>query len=182
MPDEKQKELPLVEMKQEEYKAIQAQIANLTQNLQISQAIATKEKSRCEELSNLVTRTQADFDNFRKRNLEASKKLKDEGICEVIEKLIPVLDVLKQAIMMINDEKVAEGVKMIYRQIMDLLSAFGVTEIPALGEMFDPEIHNAIMQVKVKDIEKVGMVVEVFQKGYRMGERIIRHSVVKVAR
>ena len=100
----------------------------------------------------------------------------------MFENIVPVLDVLKQAISMISDEKVAEGVKMIYRQITEMLSGFGVTEIPALGEQFDPNLHNAIMQVKVKDADKVNMVVEVFQKGYRMGDRIIRHSVVKVAK
>ena len=125
---------------------------------------------------------QADIDNYRKRNAELNKKQKEDGMVAVIEKVIPVLDVLKQAISMITDEKVAEGVKMIYRQITEMLSNFGVSEIPALGEQFDPNLHNAIMQVKVKDPDKVNMVVEVFQKGYRMGERIIRHSVVKVAK
>lgn len=181
MADEK-KELPLVELKQDEYKAIQAQISALTQQLAIAQTIAAKEKCRSEELNNLVNRMQADFDNYRKRSAETNKKLKEDGAVSVIEKLVPVLDVIKQAGMMITDEKVAEGVKMIYRQLNDMLTAFGVTEISALGEQFDPNLHNAIMQVKVKDTDKVNMVVEVFQKGYKLGERIIRHSVVKVAK
>lgn len=182
MADEKQKDLPLIEMKQEEYKAIQAQLANLNQQMAIAQTIAGKEKGRSEELANLVNRMQADFDNYRKRTNDNSKRIKEDGVCEVIEKLLPVLDVLKQAIMMIPDEKVADGVKMIYRQLTELLTQFGVTEIPALGLPFDPTVHNAVMQVKVKDEDKVGLVVEVFNKGYRMGERIIRPSIVKVAR
>lgn len=161
---------------------IEVQMAQLAQQAAVAQAIAVKEKSRSEELSNLVSRMQADFDNYRKRNAELNKRQKEDGMVAVIEKVIPTLDVLKQAIAMITDEKVAEGVKMIYRQITDMLSTFGVTEIPALGEQFDPNLHNAIMQVKVKDADKVNMVVEVFQKGYRMGDRIIRHSVVKVAK
>ncbi len=181
MADER-KDLPLVELKQEEYKAIQAQIAQLAQQAQISQAVAFKEKQRGEELSNLVNRMQADFDNYRKRNQEANKRLKEDGMVDVIEKVIPVLDIIRQAITMITDEKVAEGIKMIYRQLNDSLMSFGVTEIPALGEQFDPNLHNAVMQVKVKDPTKANLVVEVFQKGYRLGERIIRHSVVKVAK
>ena len=161
---------------------VAAQITQLSQQLAIAQAVAAKEKSRSEELGNLVTRMQADFDNYRKRNAELNKKQKEDGMVSVIEKVVPVLDVLKQAVAMITDEKVAEGVKMIYRQITEMLTGFGVTEIPALGEQFDPNLHNAIMQVKVKDADKVNMVVEVFQKGYRMGDRIIRHSVVKVAK
>lgn len=159
-----------------------AQLAALMQQLAVAQSVAAKEKTRSEELSNLVNRMQADFDNYRKRTAETNKKQKEDGMVTVIEKVIPVLDVLKQAIAMISDEKVAEGVKMIYRQITEMLASFGVTEIPALGEQFDPNLHNAIMQVKVKDADKVNMVVEVFQKGYRMGDRIIRHSVVKVAK
>lgn len=178
---ERTRELPIVEMQQEEFKALQNQMAAATQQLSIAQAIALKEKSRSEELANLVNRMQADFDNYRKRMNDTNKKLKEDGICAVLEKLIPELDVLKQAIQSITDAKVQEGVKMIYRQILDILTAFGVEEIPALGTQFDPNIHNAVMQVKTTDPTKVNMVIEVFNKGYRMGDRILRHSVVKVA-
>ncbi len=178
---ERTRELPVVEMQQEEYKALQNQIATVSQQLSIAQAIAVKEKARSEELSNLVNRMQADFDNYRKRVNEGNKKLKEDGVCAVLEKFIPELDVLKQAIQSIPDEKVAEGVKMIYRQILDILTQFGVEEIPALGEQFDPNLHNAVMQVKTSDPTKVNMVVEVFNKGYKLGDRILRHSIVKVA-
>ncbi|MCI8612852.1 MAG: nucleotide exchange factor GrpE [Clostridia bacterium] len=161
---------------------IQVQVNGLAQQLQIAQTVATKEKSRSEELSNLVVRMQADFDNYRKRNNEQMKHNKEDGIVDVVEKLLPVLDNMKRAILMIQDEKVAEGVKMIYRQIVEVMGAFGITEIPALGEQFDPNLHNAVQQVKVKDSSKVNMVVEVLQKGYRMGDRVIRHSVVTVAK
>ncbi|MCH5162573.1 MAG: nucleotide exchange factor GrpE [Clostridiales bacterium] len=178
---ERTRELPVMEMQQEENKALQAQLATITQQLSIAQAIAVKEKTRSEELSNLVNRMQADFDNYRKRMNENNKKLKEDGICAVLEKLIPELDVLKQAIQTIPDEKVAEGVKMIYRQVLDILTVFGVEEIPALGEQFDPNLHNAVMQVSTSDKSKSGMVIEVFNKGYRLGDRILRHSIVKVA-
>ena len=182
---EEMKEVPVQERSDDakaQLQNAQTQLSALMQQLAVAQTIATKERNRSEELANLVNRMQADFDNYRKRNAELNKKQKEDGMVAVIEKVIPVLDVLKQAISMITDEKVAEGVKMIYRQITEMLSNFGVSEIPALGEQFDPNLHNAIMQVKVKDPDKVNMVVEVFQKGYRMGERIIRHSVVKVAK
>lgn len=166
----------------DEKEDVSVDMATLTQQLQIAQTVATKEKSRSEELANLVARMQADFDNYRKRNNELNKKAKEEGIVEVVEKLLPVLDNMKRAIMMIQDEKVAEGVKMIYRQIVDMLESFGITEIAALGKQFDPNLHNAVQQVKVKDETKVNMVVEVLQKGYIMGDRVIRHSVVTVAK
>lgn len=178
---ERTRELPIVEMQQEEFKAMQNQMATVSQQLSIAQAIAVKEKARSEELSNLVNRMQADFDNYRKRMNENNKKLKEDGICAVLEKLIPELDVLKQAIQTITDEKVAEGVKMIYRQVVDILTVFGVEEIPALGQQFDPNLHNAVMQTKTNDPTKINMVVEVYNKGYKLGDRILRHSVVRVA-
>lgn len=212
---EEKEEKSVIELKQEEYKAIQAQVANLTQQVQIAQTVATKEKSRAEEFGNLVVRMQADFDNYRKRNNEQMKHNKEDGAVEVVEKLLPVLDDMKRAIMMIQEEQanlaskatqapteiaaeaqpaaaekqpadvvkqVGDGVKMIYRKITDMLASINVTEISALGEQFDPNLHNAIQQVKVKDPTKVNMVVEVYQKGYRMGDRVIRHSVVTVAK
>ena len=162
--------------------AINAQLAGLTQQLQIAQTVAMKEKSRSEELGNLVSRMQADFDNYRKRTNELNKRTKEEGVVEVVEKLLPILDNLRLAIQAIDDESISEGIKMIYRQITDMLATFNVTEIPALGEQFDPNLHNAVMQVKVKDADKANMIIEVMQKGFRMGDRIIRHSVVIVAK
>lgn len=161
---------------------VQAQLAELMQQVQITKTVAAKEKSRSEELGNLVTRMQADFDNYRKRTNELNKRTKEEGVVEVVEKFLPILDNLRLAIQAISDEKIAEGVKMIYRQITDMLASMNITEIPALGEQFDPNLHNAITLVKVKDADKANMIIEVMQKGYRMGDRVIRHSVVKVAK
>ena len=70
---------------------------------------------------------------------------------------------------------------MIYRRMIDVLTSFGVEEIPALGQQFDPNLHNAVMQTKTTDPSKVNMIVEVYNKGYKLGDRILRHSVVRVA-
>ena len=96
-------------------------------------------------------------------------------------KVIPIADVIGNALKMITDEKVAEGVNMINRQLNDTLAAFGVEELQALGKPFDPALHNAILRVPAEKPEMSGCVIEVFQKGYRMGDKILRHSVVKVA-
>lgn len=105
MADEK-KETPVAQERPEDVKARQdAQLAAFAQQLTVAQAVAVKEKNRSEELSNLVNRMQADFDNYRKRNAELNKKQKEDGMVAVIEKVVPVLDVMKQAISMITDEK-----------------------------------------------------------------------------
>lgn len=178
MADEKSKET--VTVAKEDYVNIQTQINNLAQQASIAQAIAVKEKNRSEELGNLVNRMQADFDNYRKRTNEQIKKVRMDGAADSLEKILPLMDVLKKAISIITDEKVAEGVKMIYRQFQDVLSSQGVEEIPALGEQFDPNVHNAISRIKVNDEKMNNVIVEVAQKGYRMGDRVLRPSTVIV--
>jgi len=171
-----------IELNSEEFKVIQAQIANLTQQLSLAQTVSVKEKNRSDELANLASRLQADFDNHRKRTQEAAKKMREDGRVEVVEKVIPIADTLRQASLMVKDEKVAEGLKMVLKQFMSTLETMGVTEIQSLGQPFDPNIHNAIMDVKVKDPKDVNIIVEVLTKGYRMGDKVIRYSDVKVGR
>ena len=162
--------------------ALEREIAELESKLSAAVSDKEKESGKVRDFNTMYVRLQSDFDNYRKRTAEQLGRAKNDGIAEAIIKMIPVLDVMTQALRMITDEKVAEGVSMINRQVLEAFNAFGVTEIPALGKPFDPELHNAVMQVPAARPEDEGMVMEVFQKGYRMGDRILRHSVVKVAR
>jgi len=171
-----------IELNSEEFKIIQAQITNLTQQLSIAQTVSTKEKNRAEELKNLAERLQADFTNHRKRTDEMAKKLKEDGKADAIEKIIPISDTLRQAVTLVKDEKVQEGLKLVLKQFMHTLEGMGVTEIPALGETFDPNLHNAVSDVKVKNPEDQNIIVEVFTKGYKLGDRVIRYSDVRVGR
>lgn len=162
--------------------ALEREIAELESKLSAAVSDKEKESGKVRDFNTMYVRLQSDFDNYRKRTAEQLGRAKNDGIAEAIIKMIPVLDVMTQALRMITDEKVAEGVSMINRQVLEAFNAFGVTEIPALGKPFDPELHNAVMQVPASRPEDEGMVMEVLQKGYRMGDRILRHSVVKVAR
>ena len=162
--------------------ALEREIAELESKLSAAVSDKEKESGKVRDFNTMSVRPQSDFDNYRKRTAEQLGRAKNDGIAEAIIKMIPVLDVMTQALRMITDEKVAEGVSMINRQVLEAFNAFGVTEIPALGKPFDPELHNAVMQVPAARPEDEGMVMEVLQKGYRMGDRILRHSVVKVAR
>ena len=171
-----------VELNSEEFKIIQAQITNLTQQLSIAQTVSTKEKARAEELKGMAERLQADFTNHRKRTDEMSKKLREDGQADAIEKVLPLADILRQAVALVKDEKTQEGLKLVLRQFMRTLEEMGVTEIPALGEKFDPNIHNAVADIKVKNPEDQNIIVEVYQKGYRLKDRILRYSDVKVGR
>ena len=126
-------------------------------------------------------RTQADFDNFRKRNADATTKSRELGAGGVYESVLQVLDNLERAIASMLDEADKKGVEMITRQLKDVLTQGGVTEIEADGCDFNPEFHEAVMSEEVEGIES-GKVIAVFQKGYVYKNRVLRPSVVKVSK
>lgn len=141
--------------------------------------VAQAEK-KADEFKELAQRIQAEFDNFRKRNVDSIKNARFEGESGAVLNLIPIIDTMEIALAMITDENTAKGVNLIYKQFMTVLEKYKVTEIPALNEDFNPEFHNAVMQVE--DEENAGKVVEVLQKGYIREGKVLRYSMVKVAR
>ncbi|HIW05568.1 MAG TPA: nucleotide exchange factor GrpE [Firmicutes bacterium] len=141
--------------------------------------LADSEKSRADDMTNVATRLRADFDNYRKRNADSAAKEREAGRVEVIEKFIPLLDVVDQAIGMIKDDSVKSGVVMIQQQINSLFVSFGVKEVDAAGE-FNPKLHEAIMCVPCEDPRQAGTIKEVFQKGYIIGDRLLRPARVIV--
>ncbi|KHE71189.1 nucleotide exchange factor GrpE [Halobacillus sp. BBL2006] len=136
-----------------------------------------------EEINNRLLRLQADYDNFRRRTQkekEADRKYRSQSL---VEELVPVLDNFDRALQVEVDGdaagKFAEGMKMVYQQFKAALDKEGVEEIPAVGEEFDPHLHQAIMQVEDDNYDS-NIVVEELQKGYRLKDRVIRPSMVKV--
>lgn len=171
------------EMTQEQLEALKAfneHMQNLNDQITQAQEQAQKERAKAEELSKRLVNLQAEFDNYRKRNTSSVNTAQVEGRCQVIIEVIKILDVIEQALSMIKDEATASGIKLIYRQIESVLSNFEVEEISAQGQEFDPNLHSAVELVKSQD-HKSGEVVEVIQKGYRLGEKILRYASVKVA-
>ncbi|MCA0982696.1 nucleotide exchange factor GrpE [Halobacillus yeomjeoni] len=136
-----------------------------------------------EEINNRLLRLQADYDNFRRRTQkekEADRKYRSQSL---VEELIPVLDNFDRALQVEVDgdsfKNFADGMEMVYQQFKSALEKEGVEEIPAVGEEFDPHLHQAIMQVEDENYES-NIVVEELQKGYRLKDRVIRPSMVKV--
>ena len=138
----------------------------------------TKEK---DETINLLQRIQADFDNFRRRNASIRLDSYEEGKRDTVKELLPALDNLERALDAIpaDQESLREGIYMVQRQMLDSLKKLGLEEVES-DCIFDPTKHEAVMREKVEGKES-GAIVVVFQKGYRMGGRIIRHCMVKVA-
>ncbi len=136
-------------------------------------------QAKMEEYKDMLQRLQAEFDNFRKRNAEAVKQARIDGGNDVVISMLPVLDTVEIAIRVISDEASKSGVQLIEKKFQEIFTKYGVKEIDALGKDFDPNLHNAVMQVE--DSENAGKVVEVLQKGYMRDNKVIRYSMVKVA-
>lgn len=140
----------------------------------------TKVQKQAEEYLNMAQRVQADFDNFRKRTKATRAEAFEDGAREFIKNLLPVVDNIERALTQpTEDESFKTGVSMIYRQLMDILEKRGVEVIDRLGEKFDPNLENAVMQGTADEGEP-GTVCTVLQKGYKMGDFVLRHAMVKV--
>ncbi len=140
-------------------------------------------KEKIEELEDRVKRQMAEFENFRKRTEKEKTAMFETGAKSVIEKILPVVDNFERGLASIPEGEqegaVAQGMQMIYKQLMTELENLDVKPIPAVGEEFNPEFHNAVMQVESEEFES-GVVAQELQKGYTYREGVVRHSMVAV--
>ena len=140
-------------------------------------------KEKVDELEDRVKRQMAEFENFRKRTDKEKAMMFETGAKSVIEKILPVVDNFERGLATIPEEEngkpFAEGMAMIYKQLMKQLEDLGVKPIEAIGKEFDPNFHNAVMQVESEEYE-TGFVAQELQKGYLYKDTVIRHSMVAV--
>ena len=123
----------------------------------------------------------AEYDNYRKRSQKEKENAWTTAKADTIKELLPVYDNLERALRQETaDEAYAKGVQMTMQQLKTVLEKLGVEEIPAQGEPFDPNLHNAVMHMEDEAMGE-NIVAEVFQAGFKMGEKVIRHAMVKVA-
>ena len=143
---------------------------------------ASLEKAEEEAKSNKESwyRTAADFENFKKRNQDTRINAYRDGKIDVITKLLVIGDSLDRALSMELDEKTKAGIELTARQFEETLASEGVTSINPVGETFDPNTSEAIMKMPASEGETEGTVKQVFLKGYKMGERVIRYAQVVV--
>lgn len=141
-----------------------------------------EDKEKLQELNNKFIRLQADFINYRNRVEREKKSLYASATEDIILQLLPVLDNFERALNNIEkDNAYYEGIKMIYNQMINVLTNNGLKEIECLGETFDPNFHHAIFMEECEDKDE-GTIIEVLQKGYMLNEKVIRPSMVKVAK
>ena len=134
-----------------------------------------------DELTDRYKRVMAEFENYKKRAQKDRETLYGRTLSDVIEIMLPVLDNLENAAKAeTQDASYKKGVEMVLKQFKDTLATRGVEEIKALGETFDPEVHEAVMSVQ-DESKGDKEIVEVFRTGYRLKDKVVRHSLVKVA-
>lgn len=140
-------------------------------------------KEKIDELEDRVKRQMAEFENFRKRTEREKTAMFETGAKSVIEKILPVVDNFERGLAAVPEAEkggaFAEGMEMIYKQLMGELEKMDVKPIPAVGEEFNPEFHNAVMQVESDEYES-GIIAQELQKGYTYRDSVVRHSMVGV--
>ncbi len=128
-------------------------------------------------------RTFSEFNNYKKRMASTRAEAIKDGQCDAVAKILPVLDSFERALEHIEDGEesaLAQGFKMVYKQLILAVEQMGITEMGAPGDEFDPNLHQAIQMVDTPEDEKSGTVAGVVQKGYKMEDRVIRHCMVMV--
>lgn len=142
-----------------------------------------KKDEQIEELTDQVKRQMAEFDNFRKRTEKEKTQMYDMGARSIVEKILPVIDNFERGLAGVPEEEKEDafvvGMDKTYRQMLTELETVGVTPIEALGKEFNPEYHNAVMQVESEEYDS-GIVAQELQKGYMYKDSVVRHSMVAV--
>ena len=143
-----------------------------------------KKDEKIEELTDRVRRQMAEFDNFRKRTEKEKTQMFETGAKSIVEKILPVVDNFERGLAAVTEEEkgspFVEGMEKIYKQMMTMLEEAGVKPIEAVGQEFDPNLHNAVMHIEDEEFGE-NIIAEEFQKGYTYRDSVVRHSKVKVA-
>lgn len=138
-------------------------------------------ENELEELNDRYKRLFAEFENYKKRNMKEKETLRNMLVSDIMTSILPIIDNLEKAISTgTTDTAYEEGIKMVLKQLKDVLAYNGVKEIETVGKTFDPELHEAVSHVTDEKLEK-NIIKEEFRKGYIIGNKVIRHSMVIVA-
>ena len=144
-------------------------------------AAVEEKENQIAELRDKYTRLAAEYDNYKRRTLKELDARYSDAKFDVLKTILPVIDNFERALATFSDDDPQkQGVAMIYEQFKSILTANGVYEIEALGVEFDPNVHNAVMHVEDPELGE-NIIAEVFEKGYKTDDKVLRYSMVKVA-
>ena len=177
MADKENLEKEKKESKQEEKEQNEQNKENCSNEKELLKA----KQQELDELADRHKRILAEFENHKKRSQKERENLYNSILGDVVEAILPILDNLENAAKIeTKDEEYKKGIELVLKQFQDVLKAKGVEEIKALGETFDPEVHEAVSSVQ-DDTKGEKEIVQEYRKGYKIGTKVIRHSMVVVA-
>ena len=177
----KEEDNNMEEQVQENTEDAKSQEKNEKSDLEVLKAQLKEEKEKSDEYYEHLKRNMAEFDNFKKRITKEKDMMYNTISADIISELLPILDNFDKALNAETlDESYKNGMTMIYNQFNETLQKLGVEEIDALNKVFDPNFHEAVMHVEDESFGEKE-IIEVFRKGYKIGDKIIRHAMVKVA-
>ncbi len=154
-------------------KKLEAELAEANKKLEAG-------KIELAALNDKYLRMMAEYENFRRRSQKEKEEIYGDAFSEAISAILPIMDNVERAAQYSESESVAKGLEMIAKSFAETLTKLGASEIEALGKTFDPNLHNAVMHIDDETYGE-GEIVEIFQKGYAIGSKVIRHAMVKVA-
>lgn len=156
----------------------------VAEELEVIKSQLDDKSKKCDEYFNMLQRTAAEYENYRKRTAREKDTLYSEAVSDVVAAFLPAIDSIERAIQVCSkegsDQSIREGIELVSKQIKSIMDNIGVQEIKTVGEEFNPEVHNAVMHID-DDSYGQNLVVEEFQKGYIYKDKVIRYSMVKVA-
>lgn len=177
--EEKEKDIEEQEELKEENEAAEP-AAEAKEEENPLQAELDRKNEEIEKLKDQLMRNMAEYDNYRKRTSRERIELEPEITAKTVSEFLTVADSLERALSMeCADENFKKGVEMIYQSFMDTLDKLGVEQIPSEGE-FNPSMHQAVQQIPAEEGQESGMIASTFQKGYKIGDRILRFAMVSV--
>ena len=169
------------EENKEEVKDVEEKVKNEEHHKGKCKEELQKKQEELDELTDRYKRVMAEFENYKKRSCKERENLYGSILGDVVEAVLPVLDNLENASKVeTKDENYKQGVELVLKQFKDVLKSKGVEEIEAIGTTFDPELHEAVSSVQDESKESQEIVQE-YRKGYKFGNKLIRHSMVVVA-
>ena len=154
---------------------------NISENEKAEKDLLKQKQAELDDITDRYKRILAEFENHKKRSQKERENLYNMILSDVIEAMLPILDNLENAAkVQTKDEEYKKGIELVLKQFQDTLKSKGVEEIKALGETFDPELHEAVSSVQ-DDTKGEKEIVQEYRKGYKIGTKVIRHSMVVVA-
>lgn len=169
------------DIKKEEKHAEENNKNNNKKDLEKIKELLETQKKEMEEKDDRLKRLMAEFENFKKRSSKEREGLYNSLIADIMSSLLPILDNLEKAVQVkTEDENFKQGIELVLKQFKEVLSSNGVTEIETVGKTFDPELHEAITSVVDENLG-TQEIKEEYRKGYMIGNKVIRHSLVVVA-